>query len=410
MNVAGFIARKIAFNPQRSFSRFIIRLAIAATAISVAVMIIALAFVNGFQATVSQKVFSFWGHLRVQHFEPTRASIAEELPITHNDTVVNVLRANPAVASIHSFATKSAILKTNESIEGILFKGIGRDYDFAHMQDFLREGRWPALPDSGYSNEIMLSGYTAKQLLLKTGDEIFIYFIQPNGQPPRPRKLKVCGIFKTGIEEYDKVFAIGDLRLVRRLNDWGENEVGGYEIFLKDYTKMDAVNLEVFDRLPALWNSRTIKEIYPNIFDWLGIHDRTRDLILIIMIVVAVLNLISCLVILVLERTRMIGVLKALGMPNGGIQMIFLNHGGIIALWGIAAGLLLGLGLLLLQLKTGFIKLDEEAYYMATAPVKIVWWQVGAVCAATLLICFIVLLLPTFIIRRVQPVKAIQFR
>jgi lipoprotein-releasing system permease protein len=410
LNVAGFIARKIAFNRQQSFSRFIIRLAIAATAISVAVMIIALAFVNGFQETVSQKVFSFWGHLRVQHYEPSRATIAEELPITYNDTVVSVLKANPDIASIHSFATKSAILKTNESIEGILFKGIDRDYDFSHMKNFLREGRWLSFTDSGYSNEIVLSGYTAAQLQLKVNDEIFIYFIQPNGQAPRPRKLKISGIFKTGIEEYDKVFAIGDLRLVRRLNDWGENDIGGYEIFLKDYTKMDAVNLSVYDHLPSLWNSRTIKEIYPNIFDWLGIHDRTRDLILVIMIVVALLNLISCLVILVLERTRMIGVLKALGMHNEGIQSVFLHHGGLIAAWGILGGLLLGLGLLLLQQKTGFIKLDEEAYYMATAPVKIIWWQVGAVCGATLLVSLVVLLLPTFIIHRVQPVKAIQFR
>jgi lipoprotein-releasing system permease protein len=408
MNTAGFIASRVAFNRQKSFSRFIIRLAIAATAISVAVMIVTLAMVNGFQQTVSQKVFSFWGHLRVQHFEPSKVSIAEEIPIEQNDSIVKMLKTSAEVATVQSFATKSAILKTNESIEGILFKGVDTGYNFAQLQRFLQEGRWIKFTDSGYSNEIVLSVYTAKQLNLKLNDDVFIYFIQPDGAPPRPRKLKLAGLYKTGIEEYDKSIALGDLKLIRRLNDWQPNEIGGYEIFLKDYRQMDTVNASL--ELPGVWNSKTIKEIYPNIFDWLGIHDKTRNLVLTIMIIIAILNLISCLVILVLERTRMVGVLKAIGSPDWTIQKIFLYHSTIITLLGIVLGLALGLGLLWLQETTGFIRLDEDAYYMTTAPVKIIWWQVGAVCGATLGICFLVLLIPSFIIRNIRPLKAITFR
>jgi lipoprotein-releasing system permease protein len=411
VNVFSFIARRIAFNQQKSFSRFIIRLSITATVISVAVMIVTLSFVNGFQETVSQKVFSFWGHLRIQYRQPMKANIAEEIPVEKNDSLVDAIKKMPQVQSIHPFATKYAILKTTDEMEGVLLKGLDNTYDFKHLSGFLKQGRWVHFPDSSYSREIAISSYTASQLKLKLNDRILIYFVRPDGTM-RPDKLTVVGIYKTGIEEYDKTFAIGDIRLIQRLNSWENFEIGGYEIFLHDYEEMNKVSDAIYyDNLfPRLWETQTVKEIYPNIFDWLQIQNTNQGILITIMIIIAIINLITCLIILVLERLRMIGVLKALGASNWGVQRIFLQHSALITFTGIIIGTLFALGLLFLQIKTGFIRLQEEAYYMDVAAVKIEWWQVAVVCIGTLVVSFLVLLIPSFIVRKVQPVKAIRFR
>jgi lipoprotein-releasing system permease protein len=381
----------------------------AATIISVMVMIMTLAFASGFQKTISQKVFSFWGHIRVQSFESARISIAEETPVQRNDSVEKLTTINPNIRHVQAFATKNAILKTAETIEGVLFKGVEKNYDFNNLKNFLIDGRWIGFTDSGYSSEINLSAYTASQLKLKVNDQVLIYFIQPHG-PPRPRKLIVAGIFKTGIEEYDKLIAIGDLKLVQRLNDWAPDQIGGYEILLNDYQKMDDVTYEIVPYLPIGLQSTTIVNIFPNIFDWLGLQDKTIFIVLAIMVAIAILNLITCLLILVLERTRMVGILKALGARNWRIQTIFFFHGAFITITGLFFGNLFAFLVLWLQEKYGFITLPEDAYYISQAAVDVVWWQVGLVNAGTLVICLLVLLIPTVIARRVQPVKAIQFR
>jgi lipoprotein-releasing system permease protein len=409
LNFARFIANRIAFSREKSFGRFIIRLATVATVLSVTVMIVALAITNGFQYTISQKIFSFWGHLRVQHYDGGQLAAAEETAIEKNDTVARVLAANPAIQSVNIFATKSAILKTSETIEGILFKGVEKNYRFPQLQRFLREGRWIHFSDTAYSNEIVLSAYTAGQLKLKVNDPVNIYFIQDDGSF-RVRKLTVTGIYKTGIEEYDKFIALGDLRLLRRLNNWKPDEIGGYEIFLKDYKQAARVNDELFDALPAAWTSKNIKEINPNIFDWLNLQDTTIALVLIIMTVVAVLNLITCLIILVLERTRMIGILKALGASNISVQRVFLYHGGIITITGIILGNLLAVFLCWLQQRYGFISLQEEMYYISKAEVRLEWWHFVLVDAGTFVVCLLILIIPTLVVRRIQPVRAIQFR
>jgi lipoprotein-releasing system permease protein len=411
LKVAGFIANRIAFNQQKSFSRFIIRLSMGATIISVAVMIITLSLANGFQETVSQKVFSFWGHIRVQEKQPDKAVIAEETPIIKNDTVATAIREQPMVQSIHPFATKYAILKTKDEIEGVLLKGFDSTYDFGHLQRFIREGRPIKFNDSSYSREIMISAFTASQLKLKLHDRILIYFIRADGSI-RPDKLTITGIYKSGIEEYDKTFAIGDIKLIQRLNDWQPDEVGGYEIFLHDYKNIDKAVNDIYDldAFPFTWNTVSVKNISPNIFDWLNMQDTTRNLLIGIMIVVAIINLVTCLIILVLERTRMIGILKALGATDWTVQKIFLRHGALITITGIIIGAAAGLGLLYLQQATGFLKLKEEAYYMSTAAVKIVWWQIAAICAGTLIVCSLILMIPSILVRKVRPVRAIHFR
>jgi len=227
----------------------------------------------------------------------------------------------------------------------------------------------------------------------------------------RPDKLTIVGIYKTGIEDYDKIFSIGDLKLIRRLNSWSEDEIGGYEVFIKDYKQMDKVSnmISESDMRPALWETKTIREIYPNIFDWLDIQDTNQNILIAIMTIIAIINLITCLIILVLERLRMIGVLKALGASNWTVQKIFINHAVIITMTGIIIGTALGLGLMWLQQATSFIKLPEEAYFTDTAVVKIIWWQVGLVIAGTLFVSFMILLIPSFIVRRIQPIRAIRF-
>ena len=427
MKVATFIANRIAFNRssgikgKKSFSSFIIRISIVATVISVMVMIVTLAFANGFQETVSQKVFSFWGHLRIQEKQPGKAIISEETPIIKNDSLVQIIKKNPQVQSIHPFTTKYGILKTKEEIEGVLMKGIDSTYDFSHLQPFIKEGRPINFHDNTYSREIMLSAYTANQLNVKVNDKILIYFIKPGNDVSesriRPDKLTITGIYKTGIEEYDTHFAIVDLKLIQRLNadsgnyDW-QKEIGGYEIFLKDYHQIDETVADIYgmDSFPQTWDTISVRDISPNIFDWLGMQDTTRNVLIIFMIIVAVINLITCLIILVLERLRMIGILKSLGATDWTVQKIFLRHSALITLTGIIIGAAVALGLLFLQKATGFIKLKEDAYYMSEAAVKIVWWQVGVICLGTLIVCFLVLMIPSVLVKKVQPVKAIQFR
>jgi lipoprotein-releasing system permease protein len=410
VDISSFIARRIAFNRQKSFSRFIIRLSVTATVISVATMIITLSFVNGFQQTVSAKVFSFWGHIRIGSRQPSRTSVAEEEAIKANDTIVQQVLRLPQVRSVHPFATKYATLKSTEEIEGVLLKGFDKTYDSANFAPFKKEGRWIRYNDSSYSREIVMSTYTAQQLAVKLNDRILIYFIRPDGSV-RPDRLTIVGLYKTGIEEYDKTFAIGDLRLLQRLNGWKENEIGGYEIFLRDYKQMDKVSKTIYDgdNFPITWETRTVQEIYPNIFDWLNVQDVNQNILIAIMIVIAIINLITCLIILVLERLRMIGILKAVGAADWTVQKIFFIHSLWITGAGILLGTALGLGLLWLQQATGFIKLKEEAYYMSTAIVKIVPVQVLAVCIGTFAVSFAVLLIPSFIVKRVQPIKAIRF-
>ena len=406
MRISVFIARRIAFNRFSSFTKFIINIAMIATAFSVAVMIVATAMINGFQQKISEKIFSFWGHMHITQYQANAGPLTEQIPFKADPALEAGIRALPGVTGINDFATKSVIIKKDRETEGMIFKGIDRN----NQLPFVTEGRNIRFQDSGYAPEIIVSANTAALLQLKLNDAVVVYFIRGDGLPPRARKLTICGIYKTGIEEYDKAYLIGDIHLIRRLNDWEPNDIGGYEVYLKDYRKIDSARSAIGEMMSDELNIRSMEEVYPNIFDWLGLQNKNETIILVIMTIVAVINMITAILILILERTNMVGILKALGMRNFTIQRVFIYQAGYIVVAGILIGNVLGIGLALLQQYTGFFKLPEESYYMTVAPIAIEWWKVGMINAGTLGICVLILIIPSLLIRTITPVKAIQFK
>jgi len=387
-----------------------IRLSIVATTISVAAMIVTLGFVNGFQKTISEKIFSFWGHIRVQEYSVDKSLIAEETIINKNDTVYNLLKTNPNVLNIQTFATQSAVLEKKNEIEGVLLKGIDKDFSAELFNRFLIKGRCIKFNDSIYSKEIVISDAFSKLLKVDVNDSLHIYFINNSSTGSVRRTLKVVGIYKTGLEEYDKQFVLTDINLIRRVNNWSSEKIGGYEITLKDYNNIDTLRSTFNNTLPNLWVARSIKEVYPNIFDWLNVQDLNRNIVIIIMAIVSIINLITCLLILILERNRMIGILKSIGATNWKIQEIFLYYALFISLIGIGLGLVIGLGICFIQQYTGLIKLPEDFYAVSKIEVDVIGWQVIIVALGTMIMCFLSLIVPTFFIRYINPIKSLRFK
>ena len=428
-----FIARRLAFSKERTFSRLIIRIAVAAVALSVAVMIAATAMIAGFQQEISRKIFGFWGHI---HISDTSASLSfEPSPVPSNldflsklDTLGPIFfekeqtvggfalqdqwqraRTEGGVAHVQSFAVKPGIIKSKSEIEGILLKGVDPDFDWTRLRPFLLEGRPINLVDTAASRDILVSRQTADRLSVGVGDKFIVYFVKEGQQVKR--LFQICGIYKTGLEEFDRKFALCDIRQVQRLLGWKSDEVAGFEVFLDNIADIDVFTQYIHEEmLPESLLATSIREKFPAIFEWLGLQDTNKVVILGLMLAVAIINMITALLILILERTNMIGVLKALGAQNGQIRRIFLIHAAWITAAGLFWGNLLGLLFCFLEDRFRFIRLPEADYFLSYAPVAVDWPTVLWLNAGTLAVTLLFLLLPALLIHRVTPVRAIRFK
>ncbi len=410
LNFSAYIAKRVAVSNKKSFSGFITKLSITATALSVATTIIAFAILYGFEDTVASKVFGFWGHVRVKNYEQAKSSIAEDTYIDRSQQVEALVRNTPNVRSINAYALKSAILSGKTEFDGLLMKGIERNFDTTSFTKFLKKGRWIAYNDTTFSKEIMLSQTVAELLKVNINDKLIVYCFDSESEKTRAKNVTVVGIYKTEIEEYDKQFFMCDLNLIRDLNFWDSTQIGGYEIYLNDIKQLETTSKLIHENIPEQWQAKTIKEEFPNIFDWLTLLDKNKYVFLIVMGTVAIVNLITCLIILVLERIKMIGILKALGSSNKSIRSVFVYHTAFITITGIVLGTALGVGLCYLQLQTGWLKLSNaETYSVSTVPVLLKWQHVLGIGGGTLLVSIIILIIPSLIINKISPVKAIRF-
>lgn len=404
-----FIAQRSFRTRKGNFSAVIIRLSVIATAISVAVMLLSLAFISGFKYEIREKLFSFWGHILVTNYAVNASNLITTTPVRYDPDFIKQVGSLPQVKQVVPFIVRPGILHVPGAMEGISLKGIAKTYRFADKITF--SGDPIVFPDSTYAREIILSASTAARLHLQPGDTAQLYFIEPGSMTPRIRKVTIPAIFHTGMEEVDKNYALCDIRLLQRINNWQPDEINGYQVDLDDAAQMDALSAHIFDAYtqPPLY-TYTMREVYGNIFDWLQLQDLNARIVLIIMAAVAIINLAVALMILIVEQARLVGLLKALGMKLRDMMQVFLYYALVIAAAGIAAGNALAGIIYLLQLKTGFLKLDEATYYMKEVPVRLYWWHVVVIDLATLVLCVLCMLLPALYIRRIQPAKVLQFR
>lgn len=406
MNIATFIASRISFRSKRTFSKMIVRIAITGIMLGLGVMILSLAIVKGFKQEIREKVRGFSGDIQIVKYDLNTSY--ENSPFAADPILLHQIDTGKAFTHIEPFATKPAIIKANDAIEGVVLKGVDKTYNWFFFEKNMAAGCVINFKDSAAAQkQIMISQYTADRLKLKVGDDFLMYFVQ---QPLRKRKFKIVGIFNVGVEEIDKTFVMGSLSLIRRLNNWKPDEVGGYEIQVPDFDKLDESDQTLSNILPIEFKSFTVQQFYPTIFEWLTLLDVNTQVILILMLIVAVINMISALLIMILERTSMIGMLKALGASNWSIQQMFLLN----ALYLIAAGLLLGnlfgVGISYFQNYTHFFKLDQTSYYMNFVPIQLNWSDVLLLNIGTLVVCVLVLLIPSLLVSSISPVKAIRFK
>jgi len=426
VNLPFFIARRIAFSAGKSFSLLIIRIAVVAVALSVAVMIASSALISGFKSEISRKIFEFWGHVHISDtayslsFEPQPIDIKQDF-YPSLDTVRGISpevleqlewKGKPprgGIRHIQAFAHKPGIIRTKTALEGILLKGIGKDFDWANLQPYLLEGRPIAFSDTAFSRDIIISRQTADRLQVGVGDKFIIHFVKEREQTRR--MFQICGIYKTGLEEYDRKFALCDIRQVQNLLGWQENQVAGFELWLDDLRDLELYNQYIYQEvLPEDLLSVSIRDKFPSIFEWLELQDLNEIVILVLMLTVAIINMITALLVLVLERSTMIGILKALGAENRRIRSIFLYQAAVITLNGMFFGNLIGLSFCWLQDRYHLIRLNEADYYLSYAPVKVEWLSVLGINLGTLVITLIFLLLPSFVVSGIAPVRAIRFK
>ena len=388
------IAKRISFQKQKNYTRFIVRLSIAATAISVAAILLTLSIVNGFQQAVSNKVYAFWGQIRI--------GSVSGAPLAINKNVEAELYSIKAIKSVTPFLNQSTVLSYTQDIEGVVARGIPAN----RATPFIIKGRAVQSTNDSLSNEVVVSDQLANRLNITLNAIVRLYFL--NAGDVQQRKLKVVGIYHSGIDDYDKQFILVDIKLLQQLSN-NFNRIEGYSIQLKKGAIIEQVNNQVQHRMPTNWVATTIQNFYPQIFDWIGVQTVNRNVTISILLIIAIVNLLTCLFILMLERVSMIGTLTALGATQSFIRQIFLFQASFICWMGIGIGTFIGIGLSLLQQHFGWIQMDESAYFIKTLPIAIDGLQIAYVILGTAFIGYISFLIPTLWIKKIAPAKAIKF-
>lgn len=408
VNTELFIAKRIfSVKELGSLSRPAVRVAIVSIVLSIAVMIVSVAIVTGFQNEIRDKVIGFGAHIQISKFDSNESMEAQ--PIDKNQTFYPSFDTVPGIRHIQVYATKAGIIKTDDQMEGVVLKGIGSDFDWSFFKNRIVDGKTFDVKDSVKSKDVIISKLLAGRLKLKTGDSIRMYFIMKDQTQPKGRKFHVSGIYETGLEEFDKIYVIGDIAQIQSLNKWTKNQVAGFEVILNDFNDLDEMSEFVYGNIGYDLDSKNIEQLNPQIFDWLGLQDMNVIIILTLMIIVAAINMISCLLILILERTTMIGTLKALGAKNVSIRKIFLYTAANLIGKGLLWGNIIAIVLCLVQQQFGIITLPQESYYVSTVPINLNIFHLLLLNAGTLLVCMVILIIPSFIISKISPVKAIRF-
>ena len=414
MNLPLFIARKIygGKNEGKQVSRPAIRIATAGVAIGLAVMLISVSVVLGFKHTIRDKVIGFGSHIQVGSFMTLQTG--DFYPIQMDDSMLTVLKTIPRVKHVQRYAMKQGILKTDHDFLGVVFKGIGAEYDTTFLHQNMRQGHIPRFTDNASSNKILISQSIADKLGVKANDKIYSYFIDKNGV--RTRRFTIEGVYQTNLSQYDDITCFTDLYTAVKLNGWEDDQTTGAELTVKDFNQLDDVeNLVVkkvnrtLDHYGETYSSKTIRELCPQIFSWLDLLDLNVWIILALMIAVAGVTMISGLLIIILERTVMIGILKALGARNKTIRHTFMWFAAFIIGKGMLIGNIVGLGLISLQQFTGLVKLNPQTYYVNTVPVEYNIPLFISLNIATLLICLFVLIAPSYLISHIHPAKSMRY-
>lgn len=413
MSTGVFIARRLIKERRHgtAFSRPINVIAITGIALGLAVMILAVSILTGFKQQIRDKVAGFGAHIQVVNFDSNISY--ETIPVNANQPFINELSDNPGITNIQVFATKAGIIKTDDNMQGVVLKGIGSDYDWSFFSSNLVEGEVVTVNDTARTDNVLISKKVADMLGLKLGDSFSMFFVQ---DPPRMRKFTIKGIYETSLEEFDKTYLFCDIDHIRRLNGWEDNQVSGFEIFISDFNKLDemtdiirdAIGYRVAEEEEQL-KVTSIRTRYPQILDWLDFQDTNVIIILTLMVLVAGFNMISGLLILILEKTNMIGILKAMGAENKLIRNIFLYQAFWLIVKGLLWGNIIGAGLALLQQKTELITLDPTSYYLKSVPVNLDLFHILLLNAGTMAAIIIMLLIPSQLIARITPVKAIRY-
>lgn len=425
-----FIANKVIRSGEQSFARLIIRIAVVAVAISMAVMICAVALIAGFKKEISGKIFGFWGHIHISDTELYQ-SILEIQPISRDqpfypslDTIRSIsfpgtkhfagfewpgmVHTYGGIRHIQAFTLKPGIIKSENEMEGIILKGVGADFDWEFLTSYLQEGKPLTFHKTEAGDGILISRQTADRLNVAVGDRFRVHFVEKGNQIKR--SFTVTGIFKTGLEEYDSKFALVDIRKIQQLLGWDESQVGGFEVFIDDIRDLDAFSEYIYYRiLPPQLYAESIRQKLPQIFEWLALQDINEVVILALMTIVAIINMVTALLILILERTYMIGTLKSLGAGNWSIRKIFLIYAAHITAKGLIWGNGLGILLILLQKYFHLIRLSEENYYLSYAPVHLPALQLILLNLGALGIILLFLIVPSYLVTRITPIKAIRF-